>query len=143
MALERDELDQLGRYFTEAINFSRYIKLHVDEIEHGRSTMSIEVEHFHLNGNGTLHGGVYATLIDNTMALAITSLAGARIATTEMNVHFLGPVAAGKVTCKGEMLHRTRRTATAEARVYDDNGALVAMGTGSFRIFEQKGAPIV
>jgi len=143
MALERDELDRLGRYFTDEINFSRHIKLRVDEIEHGRSTMSIEVEDLHLNGNGTLHGGVYATLIDNTMALAIISIARARIATTEMNVHFLGPVAAGRVTCKGEMLHRTRRTATAEARVYDDNGALVAMGTGAFRIFEQQGAPIV
>jgi acyl-coenzyme A thioesterase PaaI-like protein len=40
-------------------------------------------------------------------------------------------------------VHRTHRTATAEGRVYDEQGDLVAMGTGSFRIFEKRGNPIV
>jgi acyl-coenzyme A thioesterase PaaI-like protein len=42
-----------------------------------------------------------------------------------------------------EVIHKTRRTATAEARVYDGDGNLVAMGTGAFRIFEKQGNPIV
>ena len=40
-------------------------------------------------------------------------------------------------------VHRTRRIATVEARVRDGDGNLVAMGTGTFRIFEKRGDPIV
>jgi NAD(P)-dependent dehydrogenase (short-subunit alcohol dehydrogenase family) len=35
-------------------------------------------------------------------------------------------------------VHRTRRTATAEWWVFDEEGNLVAVGTGSFRIFEKR-----
>lgn len=143
MALSREELDQLARYFDEVITFSKHIRTQVEEVEAGHAVLYIDVQDFHLNGNGTLHGGVYATLIDNTMALAVTSMSGVRIATTEMNVHFLGPVGGGRIICRGVMVHRTRRTATAEAKVYDADDNLVAMGTGSFRIFEQQGNPIV
>ena len=64
-------------------------------------------------------------------------------ATTQMNVHFLGPVSEGRITCWGEVVHRTSRTATAEGRVYDEEGNLVALGTGAFRVFEKRGNPIV
>ena len=73
----------------------------------------------------------------------MVSLVNSRTATTQMNVHFLGSVSEGRITCYGEVVHRTRRTATAEGRVYDEQGDLVAMGTGSFRIFEKRGNPIV
>jgi NAD(P)-dependent dehydrogenase (short-subunit alcohol dehydrogenase family) len=36
------------------------------------------------------------------------------------------------------VVHRTRRTATAEGRVFDGEGNLVAVGTGAFRIFEKR-----
>ena len=98
---------------------------------------------FHLNGTGTLHGGVYASLIDTAMGLSVLALVGVRTATIEMNVHFLGAVSEGRITCQSQVVHRTRRTATAEAKVHDSEGNLVAMGTGAFRVFEKKGNAIV
>ena len=141
--LNREQLDHLTNYFNESITFSRHIKAKVEEVEPGRAVLHIDVEDIHFNGNGTLHGGVYTSLIDNAMGLSVSSLVGLRTATTQMNVHFLGAVSEGRITCRGEVVHRTRRTATAEGRVYDDGGNLVAMGTGAFRIFEKKGEPIV
>ena len=138
-----EELDRLVRHFMEAVTFSRHIGSQVKEVEPGRAVLHIDVEEYHLNGNGTLHGGVYATLIDNAMGISVAALVGVRTATTQMNVHFLGPVSSGRIVCRGEVVHRTRRTATAEAKVYDGEGNLVAMGTGAFRIFEQRGNPIV
>jgi acyl-coenzyme A thioesterase PaaI-like protein len=58
-------------------------------------------------------------------------------------LHFLGAVSGGRITCESEVVHRTRRTATAEAKVRDADGNLVAMGTGAFRVFEKKGNAIV
>jgi len=141
--VDRDVLEQLGQYFENAVTFSKHAKNRVQEVGEGRAVLYIDVEDVLLNGNGTLHGGVYSTLIDNAMALAILSVVPVRIATTQMNVHFLGPVSRGRVVCRSEIIHRTRRTATAEARVYDDAGTIVALGTGAFRIFEQSGNPIV
>src|SRR5919206_2978943 len=142
-SLSEEQLDHITRYFDEEVTFSRHIGARVEEVEPGRSVVYIDVEDIHLNGVGTLHGGVYASLIDNAMGLSVLALVGVRTATIEMNVHFLGAVSGGRITCESEVVHRTRRTATAEAKVYDSEGNLVAMGTGAFRVFEKKGNVIV
>ena len=141
--LSGEQLDHLARYFNEEVTFSKHIGAKVEEVEPGRSTIAIDVEEIHPNGAGTLHGGVYASLIDNAMGLSVLALVGVRTATIEMNVHFLGAVNSGRITCESEVLHRTRRTATAEAKVHDAEGNLVALGTGAFRVFEKKGSAIV
>ena len=141
--LSKEQLEHLARYFNEEVTFSRHIGARVERVEPGRSTISIDVEEIHLNGAGTLHGGVYASLIDNAMGLSVLALVGVRTATVEMNVHFLGAVNQGRIVCESEVLHRTRRTATAEAKVRDSEGNLVALGTGAFRVFERKGNAIV
>ena len=143
IALSDKQLDQLARYFNDEVTFSRHIGAKVKEVEPGRSAMTIDVKDIHLNGAGTLHGGVYASLIDTAMGLSVLALVGVRTATIEMNVHFLGTVSDGRITCHSEVVHRTRRTATAEAKVRDSEGNLVAMGTGAFRVFEKKGNAIV
>ena len=141
--LGEEQLDHLARYFNEEVTFSRHIGARVEEVEPGRSVLHIDVEDIHLNGTGTMQGGVYASLIDNAMGLSVLALVGVRTATIQMNVHFLGAVNSGRITCESEVLHRTRRTATAEAKVYDSEGNLVALGTGAFRVFESKGSAIV
>ena len=141
--LGEEQLDQLARYFNEEVTFSKHIGARVEEVAPGRAVISIDVEDIHLNGAGTLHGGVYASLIDNAMGLSVLALVGVRTATIEMNVHFLGAVSEGRITCQSEVVHRTRRTATAEAKVRDSENNLVAMGTGAFRVFEKQGNAIV
>jgi uncharacterized protein (TIGR00369 family) len=142
-ALNREQLDRLASYFDEEVTFSNHIKVKVEEVDPGYAVLYIDVEEIHFNGSGTLHGGVYTSLIDNAMGLSVSSLVGLRTATTQMDVHFLGAVKQGRITCRSEVLHRTRRTATAEGRVYDEEGNLVAVGMGAFRIFEKQGNPIV
>ena len=142
-ALSEEQLDHLARYFNEEVTFSKHIGAKVGEVEPGRSVIYIDVGDVHQNGAGTLHGGVYASLIDTGMGLSVLALVGVRTATIQMNVHFLGAVGGGRITCESEVVHRTRRTATAEAKVRDAEGNLVAMGTGAFRVFEKKGNAIV
>ena len=142
-SLSEKQLDHLAQYFNEEVTFSRHIGAKVKDVQPGRSVISIDVEDIHLNGAGTLHGGVYASLIDNAMGLSVLALVGVRTATIEMNVHFLGAVGGGRIICKSQVVHRTRRTATAERKLQDAQGNLVAMGTGSFRVLEKKGNAIV
>ena len=141
--LDKDQLTRLARYFDERVTFSRHIGSKVERVEPGEAVCHIDVENIHLNGNGTLHGGVYASLIDNAMGLSVAALVGLRTATIGLDVHFLGAVREGRITCSAEVVHRTRRIATVEAKVRDGDQNLVALGTGTFRIFEKRGDPIV
>ncbi|HEX2740345.1 MAG TPA: PaaI family thioesterase [Rubrobacter sp.] len=141
--LNQEQLTRLARYFDEKVTFSRHIKSKVEEVEPGKAVCYIDVEDIHLNGNGTLHGGVYASLIDNAMGLAVAALVGLRTATIGLDVKFLGAVREGRISCSAEVVHRTRRIATVEARVRNGGDNLVALGTGTFRIFEKRGDPIV
>lgn len=141
--LDERQLTRLAQYFDEKVTFSRHIGSKVEEVEPGKAVCFIDVEPVHLNGNGTLHGGVHASLIDNAMGLSVAALVGLRTATIALNVQFLGAVREGRIVCRSEVVHRTRRIATVEAKVHDGEGNLVAMGTGTFRIFEKSGDPIV
>ncbi|BBL79690.1 hypothetical protein Rxycam_03120 [Rubrobacter xylanophilus DSM 9941] len=141
--LSAEQLSALSRHFEEDITFSRHMGARVKDVEPGRATLYIDVEEFHMNGAGSLHGGVYASLIDNAMGLALIALVGVRTATVNLNVHFLGPVKEGRISCTAEVVHRSRRLATLEARVCNGEGELVALGTGTFRVFEQRGNPLV
>lgn len=142
-ALSEEQLKTLSERFEEGTTFSSHVGMRVEEVEPGRAVVYADIEEKHLNGNGTLHGGVYATLIDNAMGLSVSTLVGLRTATVQMNVHFVGSVSHGRLTCCGEVVHRSRRTATTVGKVYGEDGNLLAMGTGSFRVFQRRGAPIV
>jgi len=139
----RGEMANLAEQFKTRETFENHVRNQIAEVRPGHAELFIDIEPFHLNGNGTLHGGMYATLIDNAMGFAVADLTRVRIATTQMNVHFLAPISSGRITCIAEVVHRTRRTATAEAKVRAADGTLLAMGTGAFRVFEQQGTPIV
>ncbi|GGE15459.1 esterase [Marinithermofilum abyssi] len=131
-----EEFNKLIQYFRK-VPFWSHIRCQIDEVEEGTAQLHITLENFHLNGNATAHGGVLSTLMDNAMGLAVRSVSGWKTATTQMNVYFLAPAAEGKMWCRGEVIHQTRRTVTARATVTDDRGELIATGTGSFRVFRQ------
>ena len=129
--------EMLRQYFQTQVEFSRHAGIHVDEVREGWASCSIQVDGaVHRNGVGAVHGGVHATLIDTAMAVAIASL-GMRGATTQMNVHFVGAARDGRIVCTAEVVHRTGKTATTEARVHDASGELLALSTASFRIFAE------
>jgi uncharacterized protein (TIGR00369 family) len=53
-----------------------------------------------------------------------------------LNVAFIKPVRAlGVIRCEATVLHSGRNTASAEGRVFDSKGALVAHGSATFFVF--------
>jgi uncharacterized protein (TIGR00369 family) len=109
------------------------IGLSIDEVEFGRVTMSLRSRPDMANPLGTLHGGICATLLDSVMGCAVhTTLdAGVGYGTLELKVNYIRsvPVDNVKLTATANTIHVGRKTATAEGRVYDPEGRLVAHGT--------------
>jgi uncharacterized protein (TIGR00369 family) len=137
MSEETNYFQELKDLFSK-VPFWQHVGCRIVEVGDGHSVISLEIGLQHLNGNGTVHGGVFATLLDNAMGLAARATAGRFQATTHMNVHFLQAVSEGTIYARGRVVHRTKRTVTTEARVEKEDGSLLAMSTGTFRVLKEK-----
>jgi uncharacterized protein (TIGR00369 family) len=94
----------------------------------------------HYNPIGSVHGGYAATLLDSAMGLAVHSMLppGTGYTTLEFKLSFIRGMTkdSGAVRSEGRTLHVGRRTATAEARITDSKGRLVAHATTTCLVFE-------
>ena len=99
----------------------------------GRAVFEMEPGPQHYNPIGSVHGGVALTLLDSAMGCAVHTLldAGVRYTTLEVKTNFVRPMTAetGLIRCEGTVIHRGGRVATAEGRILDDAGKLLAHGT--------------
>jgi uncharacterized protein (TIGR00369 family) len=94
----------------------------------------------HYNPFGSVHGGYAATLLDSAMGLAVQSMlpAGTGHTTLEFKISFIKAMTkdTGVVRSEGRTLSVGRRTATAEARITDAKGRLLAHATTTCLVFE-------
>jgi uncharacterized protein (TIGR00369 family) len=112
----------------------------VVEAVEGRVVVTMVPTGAHLNPAGTVHGGLTATLLDSCMGLAIqTTLAKGVLSTTlEFKISLVRPITpeTGLIRAEGVVLNGGRRIGTAEGRVTDAKGRLLAHGTTTCMIFE-------
>ena len=114
----------------------------VTEAENGRVVVAAEPSGAHLNPAGTVHGGLAATLLDSCMGLAIQSTLekGVRQTTLEFKISLVRPITpeTGPIKAEGVVLNCGRRIGTAEGRVTDGKGRLLAHGTTTCLIFQSR-----
>ena len=112
----------------------------LDEVEEGRVVFALEPGEHHYNPIGSVHGGVYATVLDSATGCAVHSVLAAGVGYTslDLNVKFLRGMTTGtgRVTCEGRVVQRGRRTALAEASLTDSQGRLLATATSTCLLFE-------
>jgi uncharacterized protein (TIGR00369 family) len=119
---------------------ARTLGYDVTEAERGRVVITAEPNDALLNPAGTVHGGFSATLLDSCMGLAIQSTLekGVGSTTLEFKISLVRPITpeTGKITAEGIVLSSGRRVGTAEGRITDSKGRLLAHGTTTCLIFE-------
>jgi uncharacterized protein (TIGR00369 family) len=107
------------------------------EAREGRVVFAAEPGDQHYNPIGTVHGGLAATLIDSATGCAVhtTLPAGTGYTTTDLQVRFVRAITrdTGRIECVGEVVHRGRKLATAEARLTAGD-RLLAHGSASLLI---------
>jgi len=102
-------------------------------VEEGRVVFTGRPDAQHLNPLGSVHGGFAATILDSAMGCAVhtTLPAGVGYTTLEFKINLVRAmsVTTGEVRCEGWVVHRGRSIATAEGRLVDPNGKIVAHGS--------------
>lgn len=130
-----------GKYPAAAI--AHTLDMGLESVEPGKAVFSIVPQEFHYNPIGTVHGGIFCTLLDSALACAIHSTlpAGMGYTTLELKVNLVRPltVKTGKVLAIGTIVHAGRSVATAEGKIVDDQGKLYAHATTTCMIFPWKG----
>jgi len=85
------------------------------------------------NPMGTVHGGWIALLLDTVMGCAVHSALkpGQAFTTIDMSTTFIRAITekTGKIRGEGTLLHLGGRVASAEGKLFDAAGRLVAHGT--------------
>jgi uncharacterized protein (TIGR00369 family) len=126
-----------GRYPCAPYSDTMDIKL--VEVEDGRVVFLGTPSAHYLNPVGTIHGGWAATPLDGAMAYCVHSTlkTGESYTTLEMKINYVRPIfsSTGLVHCESKLIHRGRRTATSEGRLYDEHGKLLAHGSETCMIF--------
>jgi uncharacterized protein (TIGR00369 family) len=113
--------------------FAKETDIWIVAAERGRVQFDARPSVRFYNPLGSVHGGWIATLLDSAMGCAVHSLLepGQAYTTVDMSVSFVRAVfeRTGKLTCEGKIIHGGGRVATAEGRVWDQAGTLIAHGS--------------
>ncbi|GAA3189546.1 hotdog fold thioesterase [Streptomyces virens] len=128
---------QAGRLAAAPVG--RTLDFALDEVEHGRAVFSLVPGEEHYNPIGSMHGGVFATLLDSAAGCAVQSTLPQGMAYTslDLTVKFLRPVTVdtGRVRAIGTVISSGRRTALAQAQLVDAADRLLAYATSSCLLF--------
>ena len=114
-------------------SFAQTVGYEVVEADSGRVVIALSPTDAHLNPWGTVHGGLAATLLDSCMGLAIHSTLDKGIGSTtlEFKISLVRPITleTGEVRAEGKVINCGRRIGTADGRLTDAKGRLLAHGT--------------
>jgi uncharacterized protein (TIGR00369 family) len=122
-------------------SMARTLGYDIVDAAHGRVAVIADPSADHLNPQGTVHGGLAATLLDTCMGLAVQTTLDKGIGSTtlEFKISLLRAISSetGRVHAEGVVLASGRRIATAEGRLTDSKGRLLAHGTTTCLIFDR------
>lgn len=111
----------------------------ITEIATGRAVFTGTPQRRFYNPISTVHAGWTTTVLDSAMACAVWSTleAGFGFTTMEFKVSLVRPLTeeTGGVRAEANLLSRGKRAATAEARMTDTAGKLIAHATTTCIIF--------
>jgi len=122
--------------------FAHDLGLELVEATAGKVVVAVELTRRLQNRRGVAHGGVTATLLDMAMGLASRSPAGEWTSegTVTLNVHFMLP-GRGRLVAEGRLLKAGNTVAFTEGEVRNEEGAMVAKATATFKIVRVRKRP--
>lgn len=117
--------------------FLQMLDTRLDEWRDGFARIKLQLQPFHLNRSGVVHGGVLAALLDHAggMSGLHCSVPGNRRygMTLSLTSNFIGQARAGFIIATGTRVSSGRKVFYANSEVRTDDGVILASGTGVYR----------
>lgn len=107
----------------------------------GRScVIEFDVEDFMFNPQGTLHGGVIATVMDISMGHLLKHVAGPGT-TLEMKTQYVKAAKSGRLRCTGTFTHEGKGVCYLQSTLTDAQGDLIALATATWKRLKTESTP--
>ncbi len=114
--------------------FLAHLRARLLSADNGKASLEVVIRRFHLRQGGTVHGGVYATIMDVVTAYAVSSFLpqGHDMVTIQLSLNMTGTAKVGDLlTATGEVRHAGRRTAVSIGEIRRQDGRLLATGSAT------------
>ena len=117
-----------------SVPYAKLLDLELGEIGRGEASIHLEVRDELRQNQGVVHGGAVASLIDTAAAFAVLSQLDLheRVTTTDLTIHYLRPVSAGRLTATARIVRGGRRLFVLSVEVTNDQQALMATAITSY-----------
>jgi uncharacterized protein (TIGR00369 family) len=127
------EIRNVGR---DANPFFSFLDIGILSYGEGNAELEMNVRPQMMNGAGFMQGGLFVSLVDEAMALALLTVLpeGTRIATISESTSYYRGVKEGRITGKGSVIRAGRSVAFTEGTVHDGEGRALSRTTASFAI---------
>ncbi len=148
LALELSGLDYLRAIAEERVPrppIAALLGMGIVDVQPGRVTFSLDVGEHLYNPIGSVHGGVFCTLLDSAMGCAVhaTLDRGQAYTTLELKVNLVRALTLDtpRVVATGEVISAGRRVVTASGQITGPDGTLYAHATTTCLVFEPRQGP--
>lgn len=130
------QLTNLGEELN--VPFLKLLGVRFLSAEMGKGEILLALKPEHTNTWNVAHGGVLLTLMDVAMAVAARSgdPGDRSVVTIEMKNNFM-QAANGILRVKADTVRRTATMAFCEAKLYNDQGEICCMATGTFQFLRR------
>ncbi|MBU3636342.1 PaaI family thioesterase [Polynucleobacter sp. es-MAR-4] len=120
------------------VPFLKLLGVRLITAEMGKGEILLALRPEHTNTWNVAHGGVLLTLMDVAMAVAARSgdPGDRSVVTVEMKNNFM-QAANGILRVKADTVRRTATMAFCEAKLYNDQGEVCCMATGTFQFLKR------
>jgi acyl-CoA thioesterase len=133
-------LERIRKYGRDVNPFFHLMGIEVEEIGDGQACLSMQIRPDMHNGVGWMQGGIFTSLADEAMALALYTRADPdeRIATISESTSFIRGEREGSVVGIGWVVRKGRKVAFLEGEVRkgNRNGEVLARTSASFLVIK-------
>ena len=133
--VEDSRLERARNSFAK-VAYAKFLGLELCELKSGDVTVCLDVRDDLKQNHGVVHGGAIASLIDTASAFVILTAIdeNERVTTTDLTIHYLRPVTAGRMLARARIVRGGRRRFVVNVEV-ENEGALAATAmTGYVKI---------
>jgi len=117
-----------------SVPYAKFLGLELGETKRGEASIHLEVRNELKQNQGVVHGGAVASLIDTAAAFAVLTRLelDERVTTTDLTIHYLRPITAGRLTATARIVRGGRRLFVLSVEVTNEQQVLVATAVTSY-----------
>lgn len=123
-------MKEVQNFFNREDKFANHCNMKITSVSPGCAEGEMEIQDYHLNGAGTVHGGAIFTLADYVFAAASNSHGQLSLA-INASIAIFKAESGGVFTAKAKEISRNAKLATYQIDVSNADGDAIALFNGT------------